>query len=193
MIVSDTYIDTQHNHQCFHHNWRNYAFPQVGEWVSDVILGDQEGGMRLLYHPEGESTRFCSTFIFTAKYQIEKDSFALSLSQGKDHLVKSKQSPAELRIRSAFHLSLYGHFRRKNVTPMNSWRLQWYFALKKSPYIWHIRPDKEPNPDISPMMKAKDKPYFADTLPFLMLSRWLNDEKSKSSFPKMSWVRDFLC
>jgi len=62
---------------------------QVGEWVSDVILGDREGGMRLLYHPEGESTR----------------------------------------------------------------------------------PDKQPDPDISPMMKAKDKPYFADTLPFLMLSR----------------------
>merc|ERR1719336_1027448 len=58
-------------------------------WVSDVILGDREGGMRLLYHPEGESTR----------------------------------------------------------------------------------PDKQPDPDISPMMKAKDKPYFADTLPFLLLSR----------------------
>ena len=26
------------------------------------------------------------------------------------------------------------------------------------------------------MMKAKDKPYFADTLPFLMLSRWFDDE-----------------
>ena len=57
------------------------AFPQVGEWVSDVILGDQEGGMRLLYHLEGESTRFCFTFIFTAKYQNGEDYFALSLSQ----------------------------------------------------------------------------------------------------------------
>ena len=62
------YIDTQHNHQCFHRTCCNYAFPKVGEWVSDVILGDQEGGMRLLYHPEGESTRFYFTFIFTAKY-----------------------------------------------------------------------------------------------------------------------------
>ena len=43
------------------------AFPQVGEWVSDVILGDREGGMRLLYHPEGESTRFYFIIIFTSK------------------------------------------------------------------------------------------------------------------------------
>ena len=48
------------------------------------------------------------------------------------------------------------------------------------------RPDKHPDPDISPMMKAKDKPYFADTLPFLMLSRWFDDENSRSSCLKMS-------
>ena len=84
---------------------RFISFPQVGEWVSDVILGDREGGMRLLYHPEGESTRFCFTFIFTAKYQNGEDYFVLSLSQEKDYPVIPKQSPAGLRIRSSFHLS----------------------------------------------------------------------------------------
>jgi len=30
---------------------------EVGEWLSDVILGDPEAGMRLLYHPTGDTTR----------------------------------------------------------------------------------------------------------------------------------------
>ena len=30
---------------------------QVSEWLSDVILGDPEAGMRLLYHPTGDTTR----------------------------------------------------------------------------------------------------------------------------------------
>jgi len=31
--------------------------PEVGEWLSDVILNDPEGGMKLLYHPKIESSR----------------------------------------------------------------------------------------------------------------------------------------
>ena len=31
--------------------------PSVGEWLSEVILGDEEGGMMMLFHPKGESTR----------------------------------------------------------------------------------------------------------------------------------------
>ena len=31
---------------------------QVSEWVSEVILGDAQGGMRILYHSSGESTRW---------------------------------------------------------------------------------------------------------------------------------------
>jgi len=31
--------------------------PEVGEWLSDVILNDPEGGMKLLYHPKIHSTR----------------------------------------------------------------------------------------------------------------------------------------
>ena len=31
---------------------------QVSEWLSDVILCDPEAGMRLLYHPAGDTTRF---------------------------------------------------------------------------------------------------------------------------------------
>jgi len=62
---------------------------KVGEWVSEVILGDAEGGMRILYHSSGESTR----------------------------------------------------------------------------------PDKKPNLVVSPMLRTKDKPYFADAFPYLMLSR----------------------
>ena len=34
------------------------------------------------------------------------------------------------------------------------------------------------------MMKPKDKPYFADTLPFLMLSRWFDDENLSLVFQK---------
>jgi uncharacterized protein YcbX len=30
---------------------------EVGRWLSDVVLGDPEGGLRLLYHPAGESSR----------------------------------------------------------------------------------------------------------------------------------------
>merc|ERR1711971_981315 len=30
---------------------------EVSEWLSDVILGDPEAGMRLLYHPTGDTTR----------------------------------------------------------------------------------------------------------------------------------------
>ena len=85
------------------------AFPQVGEWVSDVILGDREGGMRLLYHPEGESTRFCFTFIFTAKYQNGKQLLCLVTFTG---ITSSFPYP--------FHL--FGHFCRKNGTPMNGSR-----------------------------------------------------------------------
>merc|ERR1719500_1176993 len=33
------------------------------------------------------------------------------------------------------------------------------------------RPDKRPNLVVSPMLKTKDKPYFADAFPYLMLSR----------------------
>jgi len=62
---------------------------EVGEWVSEVILGDAQGGMRLVYHS----------------------------------------------------------------------------SLKSS------RPDKKPNLAVSPMLKTKDKPYFADAFPYLMLSR----------------------
>jgi len=62
---------------------------KVGEWVSEVILGDAQGGMRLVYHSSGESSR----------------------------------------------------------------------------------PDKRPNLVVSPMLKTKDKPYFADAFPYLMLSR----------------------
>ena len=68
-------------------------------------LQRNKNGKRLLCHPEGESTRFCFTFIFTAKYQNGEDYFVLSLSQEKDYPVIPKQSPAGLRIRSSFHLS----------------------------------------------------------------------------------------
>ena len=37
---------------------------------------------------------------------------------------------------------------------------------------YSTRPDKNPNLIVSPMMKEKDKPYFADAFPYLMLSRW---------------------
>ena len=30
---------------------------EVGRWLSDVILGDEEGGMKLLYHPKGATSR----------------------------------------------------------------------------------------------------------------------------------------
>ena len=35
-----------------------------------------------------------------------------------------------------------------------------------------IRPDKKPDLVVSPMLKTKDKPYFADAFPYLMLSRF---------------------
>ena len=38
--------------------------------------------------------------------------------------------------------------------------------------IMITRPDKKPNLVVSPMLKTKDKPYFADAFPYLMLSRF---------------------
>ena len=40
--------------------WRHHhhLHRQVGEWVSEVILGDAQGGMRLVYHSSGESSRW---------------------------------------------------------------------------------------------------------------------------------------
>ena len=38
--------------------------------------------------------------------------------------------------------------------------------------IMVTRPDKKPNLAVSPMLKTKDKPYFADAFPYLMLSRF---------------------
>ena len=29
----------------------------VGQWLSEVILNDAEGGMRLIFHPNAKSTR----------------------------------------------------------------------------------------------------------------------------------------
>ena len=29
----------------------------VGQWLSEVILNDAEGGIRLIYHPKSKSTR----------------------------------------------------------------------------------------------------------------------------------------
>eukprot|EP00092_Neocalanus_flemingeri_P037470 GFUD01040802.1.p1 GENE.GFUD01040802.1~~GFUD01040802.1.p1 ORF type:complete len:321 (-),score=104.77 GFUD01040802.1:296-1258(-) len=71
--------------------------PEVGEWLSDVILNDPEGGMRLLYHPKVDSTR----------------------------------------------------------------------------------PDKPTNEEIAPNMKPGDKPYFADTFAYMMMSQPSIDELNK--------------
>ena len=40
-------------------------------------------------------------------------------------------------------------------------------------FVIIIRPDKKPNLAVSPMLRTKDKPYFADAFPYLMLSRFL--------------------
>ena len=42
----------------------NAFHQQVGEWLSDVILGDPEAGMRLLYHPTGDTTRLILDLVF---------------------------------------------------------------------------------------------------------------------------------
>jgi len=63
--------------------------PEVGEWLSDVILNDPEGGMQLLFHPRIESSR----------------------------------------------------------------------------------PDKALNAEIAPNTKTGDKPYYADTFPYMMMSQ----------------------
>ena len=51
-----------------------------------------------------------------------------------------------------------------------------------------IRPDKKPNLAVSPMLRTKDKPYFADAFPYLMLSRflkcWLNSFSENYILPK---------
>ena len=173
------HIDTQHNHPCFHRNCRNYVFPQVGEWVSDVILGDREGGMRLLYHPEGESTRFCSPSLFSANNQNGKRLLCLVTfawirsschTQTKSSRIKNKISLPSF----TFMVTFVRRMEPLWTVGANNDCLHW--KSHHDIIWWHIRPDKQPDPDISPMMKAKDKPYFADTLPFLMLSRWFDDE-----------------
>ena len=45
----------KHDYQSHHHH---LVQNQVGEWVSEMILADAHGGMRLLFHPSGESTRW---------------------------------------------------------------------------------------------------------------------------------------
>ena len=61
------------------------------------------------------------------------------------------------------------------------------------PIFWElfviiIRPDKKPNLVVSPMLRTKDKPYFADAFPYLMLSRflkcWLNSFSENYILPK---------
>lgn len=71
--------------------------PEVGEWLSDVILNDPEGGMKLLYHPKISSSR----------------------------------------------------------------------------------PDKPKNEEIAPNTKPGDKPYFADTYAYMLMSEPSVDEVNK--------------
>jgi len=71
--------------------------PQVGKWLSEVVMNDPEGGMKLIYHPRGDSTR----------------------------------------------------------------------------------PDKVVDEIIAPIMKPKDKPYYADGFPYMMMSKSSIDELNK--------------
>ena len=93
-------------------------------------LQRNKNGKRLLCHPEGESSRFCLTFIFTAKYQ-NGDYFALSLSQEKDYPVIPKQSPAGLRIRSSFHLSRLWSLPSEEWNPFEQLALTLIICIEK--------------------------------------------------------------
>ena len=56
----------------------------MSEWLSDVILGDPEAGMRLLYHPTGDTTRLI-------KYIRMLSVFTQSISR----LIKAGQEAGE--------------------------------------------------------------------------------------------------
>ena len=111
--------------------------------MSEVILGDAQGGMRLVYHSSGESSRWLKDIS-----SPEDISFPIHVWPFASICVRGMRKNGRTDVMISNVLG----------------------GEKMSILI--IRPDKKPDLVVSPMLKTKDKPYFADAFPYLMLSRF---------------------